>query len=511
MLQTANLKSFVIKHRKVVVASFAIALLIASAVGYGVWFLRETPAEPADEIVYESEPPAVVPEVIIDLPLILGQQQFLEDLDYLLYTLENNFALFDVAYWARETDIYAVIEDIRRSVIDAPDMTVDEFFLLFHRHFDRQNMGGSLRVISPARYHNPAVTSSMLGSARYGRTNRRRFNYPHVQAFYWGRGRIDQRLEHYSEAARNYWITYISLHGLTDEAEEIRRLLDDGMYYEATLLVDAAFDYIDVNPLPLVYTEIIEPGRIGYLQINGRQPPLSERMRIQIFDFFEEIQGYEHLIIDLRTIAGYGYATATLINYIFRPIFADEIELEGFAFLRYGYYVSENGEIHPRRWFNYTVPMLSRERGMRPAEEIIAGYYIPELRLADMERMEYGFRTRVTLGESRWTQFDYGSAFDGNIWLLTSPIMASGAEFTARVMKNQGIATLVGERTGGQSGGPMTFFPLPNTGILFEMYLFYMTDEFGRPFDAGTYPHHFNRDSYDALETALMLIAEGAY
>ena len=38
----------------------------------------------------------------------LTAEHFLYDIEYMLYVLENNFALFDVAYWARGADITAI-------------------------------------------------------------------------------------------------------------------------------------------------------------------------------------------------------------------------------------------------------------------------------------------------------------------------------------------------------------------------------------------------------------------
>jgi len=43
------------------------------------------------------------------------------------------------------------------------------------------------------------------------------------------------------------------------------------------------------------------------------------------------------------------------------------------------------------------------------------------------------------------------------------------------------------------------------------MDLFYVTDSRGRPLEAGTIPHIFNREGMDALETVLALIEKGDY
>ena len=79
-------------------------------------------------------------------------------------------------------------------------------------------------------------------------------------------------------------------------------------------------------------------------------------------------------------------------------------------------------------------------------------------------------------------------------------------ELPIRTVKNMGLATLVGEQTGGNHTAGVVLRDLPNTGILFRTGLSYFTDEFGRPYDIGTVPHYFNKDGMDALETVLSLI-----
>ena len=67
----------------------------------------------------------------------------------------------------------------------------------------------------------------------------------------------------------------------------------------------------------------------------------------------------------------------------------------------------------------------------------------------------------------------------------------------------------MGDTTGGGFGGPRVAVPMPNTGVIFYFDMFYITDARGRPIEAGTDPHFFNRPGMDALETVLALIAEG--
>ena len=163
-------------------------------------------------------------------------------------------------------------------------------------------------------------------------------------------------------------------------------------------------------------------------------------------------------------------------------------------------------------YVTYTTPHRIMVGGWSPINEFLAENDLPELHLPEIARKEYVMRSGFQLrrGDNR-NEYQGRVDFDGKIWLLVGPRTATTAEFAARLSKNTGFATLVGETTGGQVGGPLVQVALPNTGILFQMKVYYFTDQFGRPYDAGTIPHHFNREGYDALETVLQLIAEGNY
>jgi hypothetical protein len=149
---------------------------------------------------------------------------------------------------------------------------------------------------------------------------------------------------------------------------------------------------------------------------------------------------------------------------------------------------------------------------LHPIAEIIENYDFPELNLLDMERMDYGFPIQTIINPRlHYPRFCIEPTFPGKIWLLTGPHMGSATQISAWAARESGFATLVGDVTGGNYGGPRTFVALPNSGIAFEMDLFYVADSRGRPLEAGTILHIFNREGMDALETVLALIAEGEY
>jgi len=116
--------------KRITILISSLALIAVVAVVF-VFFIRgndsiETAAEP-DEFAHLPvvpgmvQPAEVIPPVVYTVAeeRIIQTSHMLEDLDYFLYVLENNFCLFDVAHWAHGTDIRAVVDSIR-SVMNNP-------------------------------------------------------------------------------------------------------------------------------------------------------------------------------------------------------------------------------------------------------------------------------------------------------------------------------------------------------------------------------------------------------
>lgn len=407
--------------------------------------------------------------MILQKMAILNQTPiFLEDLDYLLYTLENNFGSFDVAYWMHGVDIHAVIEEIRSSVVANPDTTTAEFFnqLMFGLSPIR---AGHFSVVHPITYHSIVNNRNNHAWFFFPESSLARLFYPHVVEFY------EQHQPIVGTVAT-----------LTQTPYRMLR----------------------------AYSDIIEEGRIAYLSIQGFLGDdygtwMSTHKYIEAF--YNKNRGFDHLIVDMR---GYfGGSSTFFYDAIIRPNISHRHRVEGFAFFPYGTYISTHFEGRTTIFGMSLDPLTgfqTPDRLLRTTAEMLAGFDLPNIIMSDMERMEYAKMFRLDLYPRPLYGFD-DIAFDGKIWLLTSPNMASARMLSAWVARDTGIATHVGETTGGQYGGPRIFIALPNTGILFQMDLFYITDRYGWPVEAGIAPHHFNREGMDALETTLALIAEGDY
>ena len=399
------------------------------------------------------------------------QRLLLEDLDYFLHVMESSFCLYDVAYWARGTDINARVESIRAEILDNPNMSENRFLFLLSSYFNWDSMGAHFTFVDRLLYRSYMNYPDVVDSWRFTPLSHAVAREPHVQAFYDSRISFGEMQLMFRQVV----------------AGVSRMIAGRGRPAEAS----------------------IEEGRIAYLNMTYfvDWPHNFEDLQ-RYFDFFESIRGYEHLIIDITNHRGAGGNTLYFLDAIIRPIISEPHVTESFKFFRESDYNTE----YIYRWSTWgDVNYIRTTNYRRPIAEILETYYLPEINLADMERLDYGFRRTTEIRPDRRLRFNFESAFDGKIWLLVDSYMNSSSEYAARIAKNMGFATLVGERTGGHLSGQAILVALPNTGILFKMDLFYVTDRYGRPWDAGTYPHHFTRPGLTALETALQLIEEGAY
>jgi len=423
-------------------------------------------------------------------PGTLSIEHFLEDIDYMMYVLENNFALLEVAYWAWEVDAWALAENARADVLaayEAGRLCEDMYLALLRRSFFPLIPTGHFDIFTPGTYH--AMVTNPYGGYRSPGVilNNRLLETPLALRFY------EYRMHNLDQFAA-------VLRDVMDETENVyNRLLGDFSDLDLTMF----------EPHSLT-TKVLEEKRIAYISVNsflGVNHMDWHANQQQIFDFYVEINDFDHLIIDLRNNRGgnIGY----FINNFLRPHLEDTVTVNSFHFFMDGPYIRRLGDaIFARTISNGNLIIPS---DYRPVYEIISDYELPELRIADMERLHYG--TASSTGRIHATPRHAGVeiAFPGKIWMLTNERMFSAAQAAARISMETNFATHVGEKTGGSAGGLRALALLPNTGIAIYFDVFYLTDSRGRPLEAGTIPHHFNRPGMDALHTTLALIAEGEY
>jgi len=413
-------------------------------------------------------------------------EHFLEDLDYMVYVLENNFALLDVAYWAHGVDYRELADNARASVLAMDEPCELTFFAIVYWYFYPMFSTGHFMVIAPnffdAMYHNQFYGGYV---GQKWTMNRQLLQSPLADRFY-GQSNVTQAavISALQDMTRTHTPTYNRLWGSI------------------------------ANPTPnmderrVIIEKNIEEGRIAYI-FPGTDMQMIQSEQHNIFAFFREIRDFDHLIIDMRGNGG-GNANA-FVDIIIRPFLTEAVYApQTFHFFQDGPYVRRFGD----RMF-LSMPYggyLTNLEDYRPANEILEDFELPEFHLPDLARLDYGVLSgRVSPRIYPSSSFMLDPDFNGQIWLLTDHMMGSAAQMAAWYSMELDFAIHVGDTTGGVFGGPRTMAFMPNTGILFYFDIFYIIDSRGKPLEAGTIPHHFKREGMDALETTLALIAEGNY
>ena len=263
----------------------------------------------------------------------------------------------------------------------------------------------------------------------------------------------------------------------------------DPSEFDLTIDLSEFLGFEDPNNIT---THIIEEGRIAYLRIASFLGNMVFDSAA-LFPFYEEIQDFEHLIIDIRGNGG-GW-TAYFPSLVFGMLMN-----EGAEFFDYEFFIaSEKTE-------GFFVNPSSMVGGILydivPAAEFVAQRGFTQFNQDDLALLDY-----VIIRYSEVAPSEYGMPFDGTVWLLVDGGSASASENAANLSIATGFATVVGEPTAGVTGVLYTFAALPNTGILFRIDLGYTVDQYGRSIEEfGVIPQVPNAPGMDALNTVLALI-----
>jgi len=268
---------------------------------------------------------------------------------------------------------------------------------------------------------------------------------------------------------------------------------------------------------PIITTDILEENSIAYMNLRSlMQPGGLGAYTKQALEFYESIQDYDHLIIDIRECGG--GQVITWSREIMNPLWPDRDnipKLHLFAFFRDSQSARSAGE----KFFGVLTDDLEwvpTSESLMPIEEILEEHDMPQLNENDLRDLGYGFEYFFDLSGSKPNEssalYEAYYPFKGRIWLLTSSKNWSASAVFANYAKALGFATLVGDVVEGVQthGTPNTYY-LDRSGIAVQWDMDYTTDQHGRAVEEFlTTPHYPSREGMDALETALSLISEGS-
>jgi len=374
------------------------------------------------------------------------REGFLLDFDYMMSALEENYPHFGTIYRKTGVDLRKVATQVREMIADESfDIDSQIFYDILAEHFfPYASHVGHLGIVSPNTYHD-AMELAISLSAQSG-FNYRVMTHPASVEFYG------------PPIPREAIIPVYSIMG-----------------YESNFLF-----------------ETIEEGSIAYVKFVTMSSRDFDADITLMTEFYERIQGFEHLIVDIRGNPG----GQDLFNYlILSPNITETVSAS-----MLGFYI--DGELNQRflQYFNFS---------LTPVDQVDVRQ-IPQMNEDDMRQMDYMVQLFLRADPNPDFLDLPPNGFDGQIWLLIDGSGFSAAEAAAYMSKQSGFATLVGEQSGGCIGGTEAIWvAMPNSGIIFSYDPVLITDEYGCSLNEfPTLPHHFNRQGMDALETALALISE---
>lgn len=404
-------------------------------------------SEHYEEVCYE--------EVCYGEVLFSGRtrQEYLEDLDFLYNALVENFPFFGVIYRSLGVDMHSYFQQTREIIETTENIWSDASFanIIGAQFLNRAGGLGHLNILdnTSLRFHVEVFNDD----------------------FHNGEGIFVNFLAELDNPATR------ALHGLTDE--------------DFTAPATGGQSLMRLAYSHNIETEILEAGRIAYVNIRSMSGATMHLDEETLLEFFHEVADYEHLIIDIRQNGGGD--SRFFPGLVVAPNISEPLKWEHYLFLMGGQH--NNHILTP--WLG----TLGEGYFQRVNDEVIER--LPELMPDDLHLLEYYFLSQSTVYPSSQSPI-----FGGKIWLLVSEWVFSASEQAAHMAKQTGFATLVGQTTGGDGlGFQPIVLALPHTGIVVRYSSAYGVDNLGRNNqEFGTEPCVFNMPGKDALQTVLYLI-----
>ena len=244
-----------------------------------------------------------------------------------------------------------------------------------------------------------------------------------------------------------------------------------------------------------VTAEILKDNEIAFVRIDGAGSNFFYD-RQALLPFFEKIQNFNHLIIDIRGHTG-GF-TFHFREVAMRPLIGEPIYATGHQFFTAGGHATwllENDV--PFRW-----QMRANTFNVYNAQEFAYQRNMVYFNKEDLSSLSY-----VIEYTDQITPYRNGFPFEGKIWLLVDGRTGSAGERAVLDVMSTGFATVVGHPTMGVMPAENTWIQLANTMIQVAVDVGYFTDAYGRSLTKfGIAPHYEPPRPLSALDYVLYRI-----
>lgn len=381
----------------------------------------------------------------------LTAEQKQEDLDYLYNILEENYPYAKLL--ERRLGVNLEEEYKKAREMTAQTTTDAQLFVILEWLAGKAEMTGHLSVITP-------------------------FEYDYYVEVY-------QNLQNMAEEEHARMRRLGAVYG-NEESAETYDALEDLMWP----VYQKVMDYYGQTPsdgaqeeIPNVETKILEEGRIAYIAIHSFDMSKYEESEKALFDFYEQVKDYDHVIFDLTGNGGGG--SVYFDDLIAAPNIDEPLEVKT-------YFLMKDGD--------YNLSFFGRENFA--SSDVLAE--LPRMNQDDLKELPL-----VLQQENVVMPLYQEKLLKGKLWMLVDGEVFSSSEYAAMMTKATGFATLVGTTTGGDGIGtdPLPVV-LPNSKIIVRYSEFYgTTDDGAGSQEYGTEPDIPCRAGETPLEACLRAIA----
>ena len=431
----------------------------------------------------------------------LQAEDFLDDFNFMMAELEASFPFFYLNYRTWGVDLHQLAEQARQVITDSGEIDVLDFYDILRSYF--------FNHINPCAPGRSGIGHLAMPGAG--------FTLPQIN----NHSLFAYRTHLYSVYDNHFNAFNLALHNDLMRPQTIAFYQE--LYYRehgrnfvmrSTHIPNNAHAFSEYH----LQLESLEAGRIAYLGYryvmhNWYTSCITETLAVssRVEAFYEKVDDYEHLIIDLRGNSG---GNPNFFQWVIMPALLNQNNAtrwgyEYFTSMRsvVFYTETENNMRHMSRYFPEHLQMSQSVPIRRPGVNPV-----------DFEQFTSSRQITWGVGSvGHCCRPQYARLQNATIWVLIDGETASAAEHFPAFFKQMDMAVLVGENTRGipSSLGGTLFragISLPNSGIYITYDFGYLTDAFGNALEGyGVTPHYFNRPGMDALETVLAMIEEGNY